>query len=88
MLKHTIGYAANVATVGIDTVRFYERKGLLSRASRAASGYRLYSDADIQRLRFICQAKTLSFTLEGIAGLLKLQDGGGGREQVRARGNR
>lgn len=85
MLKHTIGYAANVATVGIDTVRFYERKGLLS---RAASGYRLYSDADIQRLRFIRQAKTLSFTLEGIAGLLKLQDGGGGREQVRARGNR
>lgn len=88
MSMHTIGYAAKSAGVGIDTVRYYEREGLLSRATRTASGYRLYSKADVERLRFIRQAKTLGFTLEDIAELLKLQDGGGRREQVRVRARR
>jgi DNA-binding transcriptional MerR regulator len=85
MPQHTIGFAAKAAGVGIDTVRYYEREGLLSRAQRTASGYRLYSASDVERLRFIRQAKALGFTLEDIAELLRLQDGGGRRDQVRAR---
>lgn len=85
MGRHTIGHAAKAAGVGIDTVRYYERQGLLGRAPRTASGYRLYADADIGRLQFIRKAKALGFTLEDIAELLRLQDGGGRRDQVRAR---
>lgn len=85
MGTHTIGRAAKAAGVGIDTVRYYERQGLLGRAPRTASGYRLYAPADVARLQFIRKAKALGFTLEDIAELLRLQDGGGRREQVRAR---
>lgn len=85
MSTHPIGYAAKAAAVGIDTVRYYEREGLLARAPRTVAGYRQYSEPDIERLRFIRKAKTLGFTLEDIAELLRLQDGGGRREQVRAR---
>ena len=81
----TIGAAAKAAGVPIDTVRYYEREGLLSRAQRTASGYRLFGPADVERLRFIRQAKALGFTLEDITELLRLQDGGGARAQVRAR---
>ena len=81
----TIGRAAKAANVGIDTVRYYERQGLLGRAPRTASGYRLYADTDVARLQFIRKAKALGFTLEDIAELLRLQDGGGRRDQVRAR---
>ena len=85
MSAHTIGYAAKTAGVGVDTVRYYEREGLLSKAKRTASGYRLYTEADVERLRFIRQAKALGFTLDDIAELLRLQDGHGTRPQVRAR---
>lgn len=81
----TIGAAAKAAGVAIDTVRYYEREGLLSRAQRTASGYRLFGAADVERLRFIRQAKALGFTLEDITELLRLQDGGGARAQVRDR---
>ena len=81
----TIGAAAKAAGVAIDTVRYYEREGLLSRAQRSAAGYRLFTGADVERLRFIRQAKALGFTLEDIAGLLRLQDGGGSRATVRAK---
>lgn len=79
----TIGAAAKAAGVAIDTVRYYEREGLLPAAGRSAGGYRLYGPADVERLRFIRQAKALGFTLGDIAGLLQLQDGGGSRQQVR-----
>lgn len=79
----TIGAAAKAAGVAIDTVRYYEREGLLPVANRSDGGYRLYTAADVERLRFIRQAKALGFTLSNIAGLLQLQDGGGPRQQVR-----
>ncbi|WP_293396052.1 heavy metal-responsive transcriptional regulator [Nevskia sp.] len=79
----TIGAAAKAAGVAIDTVRYYEREGLLPVANRSSGGYRLYTAADVERLRFIRQAKALGFTLGDIAGLLQLQDGGGPRQQVR-----
>jgi MerR family copper efflux transcriptional regulator len=80
----TIGKLANAAGVGIDTVRFYERAGLLNPPRRTASGYRLYAASDVARLCFIRRAKALGFSLEEIAELLCLNDGGGRRSAVRA----
>jgi len=80
----TIGKLADAAEVGIDTVRFYERAGLLRKPQRTAAGYRLYAESDAARLRFIRRAKTLGFSLDEIGELLRLNDGGGRRGAVRA----
>lgn len=85
MATHKIGYAAKAAGVSVDTVRYYEREGLLDDIARSESGYRSYSDKDIERLCFIRKAKALGFTLEDIADLLQLQNGHGSREAVRQR---
>lgn len=82
----TIGKLAKAAGVGIDTVRFYERAGLLPPAPRTASGYRLYEMADADRLRFIRRAKALGFSLDEIAELLLLNAGKGSRAAVRKLG--
>ncbi len=79
----TIGKAAKQSGVGIDTVRFYEREGLLPKASRTSSGYRLYTPSDVERLRFIRRAKTLGFSLEEISELLNLNAAKGSRASVR-----
>jgi MerR family copper efflux transcriptional regulator len=84
MRKLTIGKLASAAEVGVDTVRFYERAGLLKRPQRTPAGYRLYVEADASRLRFIRRAKVLGFSLEEVAELLRLNDGGGRRSAVRA----
>lgn len=83
-LHLTIGRLARRAGVGIDTVRFYERARLLPRPVRTASGYRTYSDADVERLRFIRRAKALGFSLEEISELLALAAGKGGRAAVKS----
>lgn len=83
MLGLTIGKLARQSGVGIDTVRFYERAGLLPKAQRTASGYRLYAAGDADRLRFIRRAKALGFSLEEIAELLQLNAGRGTRANVR-----
>jgi Hg(II)-responsive transcriptional regulator len=80
----TIGRLASAAGVRIDTVRFYERAGLLKKPQRTAAGYRLYAQADAARLRFIRRAKALGFSLDEITELLRLNDGGGRRGAVRA----
>jgi Hg(II)-responsive transcriptional regulator len=80
----TIGKLATAAQVGIDTVRFYERAGLLRKPQRTAAGYRLYTTEEAGRLRFIRRAKVLGFSLEEVRGLLNLNDGGGRRSAVRA----
>src|ERR1043165_4214200 len=67
-----IGALAKRAGVGIDTVRYYERNGLLSPHSRLASGYRRYSELELSRLRFIRRAQALGFTLKEIRELLAL----------------
>jgi len=79
----TIGRLAEQADVGIDTVRFYERRGLLPEPARTASGYRLYRPAMVIRLRFIRRAKALGFSLDEIATLLYLQDVGGSKSEVK-----
>ncbi|XQA63384.1 heavy metal-responsive transcriptional regulator [Xanthomonas sacchari] len=72
--RFTIGALARQADVAIDTVRYYERQGLLPLAPRRASGYREYDAAAVQRVRFIRRAKELGFSLEEIGELLALQD--------------
>jgi DNA-binding transcriptional MerR regulator len=80
----TIGRLAKAAGVGLDTVRFYERAGLMPEAARTASGYRTYGAGDVERLRFIRRAKALGFSLDQIAELLRLSEGKGGRAGVKA----
>ena len=65
-----IGTLAKRAGVSIDTVRYYEKSGLLAPESRLASGYRRYSDEQVFRLRFIRRAQELGFTLKDIRELL------------------
>ena len=83
MQNLTIGKLAKQSGVGIDTVRFYEREGLLPRAARTQGGYRLYSPSDVERLRFIRRAKALGFSLEEINELLRLNAAKGGRASVK-----
>jgi Hg(II)-responsive transcriptional regulator len=82
--KTTIGQLAKNAGVGIDTVRFYERRGLLPEPERTTSGYRLYGNATVARIHFIRRAKQLGFTLDEIIILLRLQDQGGEKSDVRS----
>lgn len=79
-----IGQLARRAGVPVDTVRHYEKIGLLKPSTRLASGYRRYGAAEQKRLRFIRRAKALGFTLEEIDGLLALS-AGRNVEQVRRR---
>ncbi len=67
-----IGALAKRAGVRIDTVRYYERSGLLAPESRLESGYRRYSEAELTRLRFIRRAQVLGFSLKEIGELLAL----------------
>lgn len=69
----TIGQLAERAGVGVETVRFYERKGLLEEPDRRASGYRQYDESVVSRLGFIRRAKELGFTLGEISELLSLR---------------
>ena len=73
MASLTIGQVAKRADVGVETVRFYERKGLLSEPNRKPSGYRQYDEEVIDRLRFIKRAKELGFTLNEVKELLSLR---------------
>ena len=69
----TIGQVARHAAVGIETVRFYERQGLLEEPARKHSGYRQYGEDVVARLRFIRRAKELGFSLKEIKELLALR---------------
>ena len=73
-----IGQLARTAGVKPDTVRFYERTGLLPKPARTFAGYRVYDPVSVHRLRFIKQAQALGFTLEEIKRVLGLR--GRGRE--------
>ena len=69
----TIGQLAKQAAVGIETVRFYERKGLLEKPERNVSGYRQYHLEAVSRIRFIKRAQEVGFSLVEIKGLLSLK---------------
>ena len=68
-----IGQVAKASGVGIETIRFYEREGLIDNPPRRASGYRQYPENVVDRLQFIRHAKELGFTLKEIHGLLSLR---------------
>lgn len=69
----TIGRLALAASVHVETVRYYQRVGLLRESVRPLGGVRRYGQPDVARLQFIRRAKTMGFTLEEIAGLLQLK---------------
>ena len=69
----TIGQVAERAGVGVETVRFYEREGLVEEPDRKPSGYRQYPPETVQRIRFIRRAKVLGFSLKEISELLSLR---------------
>ena len=81
------GDVARRADVNVETVRFYERQGLLPAPPRAPSGYRQYDEEHVQRIRFIKRAQSLGFTLREIADLLalKVEPGGKSRDVKSAR---
>ncbi|MEE8548253.1 MAG: MerR family DNA-binding protein [Alphaproteobacteria bacterium] len=70
----TIGKAARLSGVGVETVRFYERRGLIDQPPTPANGgFRVYPEPTVERIRFIRQAQELGFSLAEIAGLLALR---------------
>ena len=69
----TIGKLANATGVGVETIRFYEREGLLPKPPRRPSGYRQYPPDAVARVMFIRRAKDLGFTLKEITELLELR---------------
>lgn len=73
MKPMTVGQVARLAGVGVETVRFYEKNGLLEEPARRPSGYREYDEETVNRLRFIQRAKELGFTLSEIKELLSLR---------------
>jgi len=72
MGKITIGVLAREAGVGVETVRYYQRIGLLNEPPKPLSGYRTYKQQDVDQIRFIQRAKTLGFSLAEVAAILKL----------------
>jgi MerR family copper efflux transcriptional regulator len=70
MAALTIGKLAEAAGVHVETIRYYERRGLLAPPPRTASGYRQYSADDLWRLQFIARGKRLGFTLAEIASVM------------------
>lgn len=74
MSPKTIGEVARTLDLSIDTIRYYERCGVLPPIRRTASGIRVYSEKDISRLRFVQRAQKMKFTLGEIGELLKLRD--------------
>ena len=71
----TIGGFAKAAGVNVETIRFYQRKGLLLEPSKRYGAIRRYGETDVVRLRFVKSAQRLGFSLDEIADLLRLEDG-------------
>ena len=80
-----IGHLAGKAGVAVDTVRYYERQGLLPEPARRPSGYRDYGDDELRQLRFVRRCKALGFSLDETRELLRLNaDPAADRADVRA----
>jgi MerR family copper efflux transcriptional regulator len=84
-----IGRLAEAASVSVDTIRYYERLGLLPRAARTPGGYREFPDGAVTRVLVIRNAVRFGFPLKEVARVLKVRDAGGAPcDQVRAFGQR
>lgn len=75
MKNLTRGQLARETGVNIETIRFYERRGMIPEPPRLESGYRIFSQKYVERIRFIKRAQILGFTLKEIAELLAMADG-------------
>ena len=73
----TIGAVAAASGVSRDTIRYYERRGLLPRVPRTPAGYRQYGDGVVRRLAVIRNAQRFGFSLHAIGGFLRVRDSGG-----------
>ncbi len=71
----TVGSFAAAAGVNVETIRFYQHKGLLPRPQRSYGSIRRYGESDVARVKFVKSAQRLGFSLDEIAGLLRLEDG-------------
>lgn len=71
----TIGRAANAAGVNVDTIRYYQRRGLVEEPELPLGGQRKYGEDTIRRVRFIKRAQALGFSLDEVGNLLQLEDG-------------
>lgn len=71
----TIGAVASAADVGVETIRFYQRRGLLAQPPKPSGGIRRYGAEDVARITFIKAAQRLGFSLDEVATLLALEDG-------------
>ena len=69
-----IGELSRRTGCNIDTIRFYEKIGVLAKPARTEGGHRIYSGFHQQRLSFVCRARGLGFTLDGVRALLRLAD--------------
>lgn len=78
--KLTIGRVAQAAGVNVETIRYYQRRGLLDEPDKPLGGHRRYAVAVASRVSFIKRAQQLGFTLEEVKGLLLLEDGQNCRE--------
>ena len=86
MEKLTIGRLAQLGGVNLETIRYYERRGLLPKPPRTQAGYRQFPPDTVERLRFIKRAQELGFSLEEVGELLALRmERGNNRANVRAR---
>lgn len=71
----TIGAFAKAAGVNVETIRFYQRRGLLAEPDKPYGGIRRYGEADVARVKFVKSAQRLGFSLDDVTGLLTLADG-------------
>ena len=83
----TIGALAQAAGVNLETIRFYQRRGLMPEPARPQGSIRRYGDVDLARVQFIKAAQRLGFSLDEVAELLKLEDGSH-CDEARAQGER
>jgi MerR family mercuric resistance operon transcriptional regulator len=77
MARRTIGKLAKEAGVGVETVRFYERRGILSQPPKPPQGYRTYSERDLVTIRYVKEAQGLSFSLDEVQSLFARAEGDG-----------
>jgi Hg(II)-responsive transcriptional regulator len=73
-MSFTIGKLAREAGVGVETIRFYQRRGLLATPPNGGAGYRVYSPETVVRINFIRRAQQLGFTLHEITELMQLEE--------------
>lgn len=81
--QFTVGTLAKQAGVNVETIRFYQRRGLVEEPGKPLGGIRRYTHAHVRRIRFIKESQTLGFSLDEVAELLALEDGRHCREAER-----